>query len=75
MSVMFGHSLNKLNTHLEFTFKQLKKYNAKILFLILPLHTNKIVELKSVNNFLKKLIKKYNFNYIDIQFCKFQLEQ
>ncbi|EDO8877941.1 hypothetical protein GNZ76_02335 [Campylobacter coli] len=67
MSVIFGHSLNKINIYLEFALKQLKKYNAKILFLILPLHTDKILELKSINNFLKKLIKKYNFNYIDIQ--------
>lgn len=67
MSVIFGHSLNKINTYLEFTFKQLKKYNTKILFLILPLHTNKFLELKSINNFSKKLIKKYNFNHIDMQ--------
>ncbi|EGN8185649.1 alpha-2,3-sialyltransferase, partial [Campylobacter jejuni] len=67
MSVIFGHSLNKINTYLEFTFKQLKKYNTKILFLILPLHTDKFLELKSINNFSKKLIKKYNFNHIDMQ--------
>ncbi|WP_052835775.1 hypothetical protein [Campylobacter jejuni] len=67
LSVLFGHSLNKINTHLEFTFKQLKKYNAKILFLILPLYTDKFLELKSINNFSRKLIKKYNFNYIDMQ--------